>query len=80
MTSKRASGSRGPNRDSLRKVAVALGLSVREVFEAAGIYVPPALTPGERETLVAIYEELDEDDRVFGLEHLRLLLERKRRS
>src|SRR5581483_3921153 len=43
-TGTRAQGSRGPDPASLRKLAAGAGVSVREVFEAAGRRVPGALS------------------------------------
>lgn len=80
MTSVRAAGSRGPSPDKLRAVAEALGLPVIRVFEAAGRTLPPAVPPEQEAELLAVYRELAEDDRKLGLDQLKLLLQRGRRT
>lgn len=59
----RASGSRGPNPDKLRKLAKGMQLTVAEVFEAAGRRVPGTLTDADQRRFMHLLGELSESDR-----------------
>jgi transcriptional regulator with XRE-family HTH domain len=59
----RATGSRGPTPDKLRQLAVGLDLSVAEVFEAAGRYVPGELSSDDTRRFVQRLGALSAGDR-----------------
>lgn len=59
----RATGSRGPSPDRLREFAKGTGLTVAEVFEAAGRHVPGALDPDEERQFLHMLRALPEADR-----------------
>lgn len=51
-------GSRGPNQKTLRALADAFGIPVRDVFAAAGRKVPGPLSPDANERVLAVFAEL----------------------
>lgn len=59
----RATGSRGPSPDKLRLLAAGTGLTVAEVFEAAGRHVPAAIDDEEERRFLHMFRTLDTADR-----------------
>jgi transcriptional regulator with XRE-family HTH domain len=59
----RATGSRGPSPDKLRQLADGAGLTVAEVFEAAGRHVPTAIDDEEERRFLHLFRALDSQDR-----------------
>lgn len=59
----RATGNRGPNPDKLRQLADGAGLTVAEVFEAAGRHVPAAVDDEEERRFLHLLRTLDAADR-----------------
>lgn len=59
----RATGSRGPSPDKLRKLAQGAGLTIAEVFEAAGRVVPAPMVTEEESRFVHLFRALGEQDR-----------------
>lgn len=59
----RATGNRGPTPDKLRQLALGLNLSVAEVFEAAGRYVPGELDDDEQRRFLQRLGALSVSDR-----------------
>jgi transcriptional regulator with XRE-family HTH domain len=59
----RATGSRGPNPEKLRQLADGAGLTVAEVFEAAGRHVPAPVEDEEEHRFVHLFRTLDGEDR-----------------
>jgi len=59
----RATGNRGPNPDKLRQLADGAGLTVAEVFEAAGRHVPAAVEDEEERRFLHLFRTLDGEDR-----------------
>jgi transcriptional regulator with XRE-family HTH domain len=59
----RATGSRGPSPDKLRQLAAGAGLTVAEVFEAAGRHVPAAIDDEEERRFLHLLRALDSEDR-----------------
>lgn len=59
----RATGSRGPDPENLRKLAKGMGVPVAAVFEAAGRRVPEVMSPDDKSRFVHLLEVLTEDDR-----------------
>ncbi|MGW2010963.1 helix-turn-helix domain-containing protein [Streptomyces nigrescens] len=59
----RGTGSRGPSPKLLRKFAEGAGLTVAEVFEAAGRYVPAELAPDEERRFLHLLRTLSAEDR-----------------
>jgi transcriptional regulator with XRE-family HTH domain len=59
----RAQGSRGPSPDKLRQLAEGAGLTVAEVFEAAGRKVPEPMGDEEERRFLHLYRTLSEEDR-----------------
>lgn len=59
----RATGNRGPNPDKLRQLAAGAGLTVAEVFEAAGRHVPAAIDDEEERRFLHLFRTLDTEDR-----------------
>lgn len=59
----RATGNRGPNPEKLRQLAAGAGLTVAEVFEAAGRHVPAAIDDEEERRFLHLFRTLDTEDR-----------------
>lgn len=59
----RATGSRGPSPDKLRQLATGSGLTVAEVFEAAGRHVPAAVDDEEERRFLHLFRSLAREDR-----------------
>lgn len=59
----RATGSRGPGPDKLRQLAQGAGLTVAEVFEAAGRHVPAPLDDEEERRFLHMFRTLTNADR-----------------
>jgi transcriptional regulator with XRE-family HTH domain len=59
----RAGGSRGPSPDKLRQLADGAGLTVAEVFEAAGRHVPAPMDDEEERRFLLAFRALDAADR-----------------
>ena len=59
----RATGNRGPNPDKLRQLAAGAGLTVAEVFEAAGRHVPAPMDDEEERRFLHLFRTLNSDNR-----------------
>lgn len=59
----RATGNRGPNPEKLRQLADGAGVTVAEVFEAAGRHVPAAIDDEEERHFLHLFRTLDSEDR-----------------
>lgn len=59
----RATGSRGPSPDKLRQLAKGAGLTVAEVFEAAGRRVDEPAGDEEERRFLHLYRTLGDEDR-----------------
>lgn len=59
----RATGSRGPAPDKLRQLADGAGLTVSEVFEAAGRHVPATMDDESERHFLHLLRSLDATDR-----------------
>lgn len=59
----RATGNRGPNPEKLRQLAAGAGLTVAEVFEAAGRHVPSVMGDEEERRFLHMFRTLDSEDR-----------------
>ncbi|WP_073444553.1 helix-turn-helix domain-containing protein [Streptomyces yunnanensis] len=59
----RATGTRGPSPSKLRQLAEGAGLSVSEVFEAAGRYIPAELAPEEERRFLHLLRSISPEDR-----------------
>ena len=59
----RATGSRGPSPDKLRQLAGGAGLTVAEVFEAAGRHVPAVVDDDEERRFLHMFRALETGDR-----------------
>ncbi|MER5694860.1 helix-turn-helix domain-containing protein [Streptomyces mirabilis] len=59
----RATGSRGPSPALLRKFAEGAGLTVAEVFEAAGRTIPAPMDDESERRFLHLFRSLDTEDR-----------------
>jgi len=73
----RATGSRGPSPVLLRKFAEGAGLTVSEVFEAAGRKVPEPMNDEEERRFVHLYRALGSEDRRVIEATMRAMTERR---
>lgn len=76
----RGTGSRGPSPALLRKFAEGAGLTVAEVFEAAGRQVPAPMPDEEERRFLHLYRELSADDRKVIEATMRAMTDRTRQS
>lgn len=74
-------GKRGPNKEKLRALAAAFPkFTEAEIFAAAGRTTPGPLTDDARERILALIEELTEDQQEMTEVQIRALVERNRSS
>ncbi|MEU9760235.1 helix-turn-helix domain-containing protein [Streptomyces sp. NPDC047987] len=72
-------GTRGPNKDKLRALAAAYpAFTVDEIFAAAGRRTPGSLSPEARDRILALIDELTEDQQEFTEIQIRALVDRNR--
>lgn len=72
-------GTRGPNKDKLRALAAAYPkFTEDEIFAAAGRETPGSLSPEARERILALIDELTEDQQEITEVQIRALVERNR--
>lgn len=71
-------GKRGPNRETLEKLADALGEPRDRVFAAAARKTPGPLTPDKREAVLRVFEELTEEQQAAKLIEMQALGEHNR--
>lgn len=76
----RAGGSRGPSPALLRKFAEGAGLTVAEVFEAAGRTVPAPMDDEEERRFLHLYRSLSGEDRRVLEATMRAMSERHREA
>jgi transcriptional regulator with XRE-family HTH domain len=76
----RATGNRGPTPEKLRQLADGAGLTVAEVFEAAGRHVPVAVDDEEERRFLHIYRTLDAADRRVVEATMQAMRERQKSS
>jgi hypothetical protein len=76
----RARGSRGPSPDKLRQLAAGAGLTVSEVFEAAGRKVPEPMEDEEERRFLHLYRTLGAEDRRVLEATMRAMSERNARQ
>lgn len=77
---KRGSG-RGPNPNTLRKLAETFpAFTVERVFAAAGRKTPGPLSPDARDRLLALFEELTEEQQTLIETQVRAVVEGNRSS
>lgn len=74
----RATGSRGPSPALLRKFADGAGLTVAEVFEAAGRHVPAAMDDESERRFLHMLRALGDDDRKVVEAMMQAMSERQR--
>ncbi|MEU4133594.1 helix-turn-helix domain-containing protein [Streptomyces wuyuanensis] len=74
----RATGSRGPSPELLRKLAEGAGVPVAEVFEAAGRRVPAAMNDEDERRFLHLLRSLDEADRRVIEATMQAMSERQR--
>jgi transcriptional regulator with XRE-family HTH domain len=74
----RATGSRGPAPEKLRLLAKGAGLTVAEVFEAAGRHVPPPLADEDEQRFLHILREVGDQDRKILEATMQAMIERGR--
>ncbi|WP_176954002.1 helix-turn-helix domain-containing protein [Streptomyces indicus] len=74
----RATGSRGPSPALLRKFADGAGLTVAEVFEAAGRHVPAAMDDETERRFLHMLRALSDDDRKVVEATMQAMAERQR--
>lgn len=72
----RGTGSRGPSPDKLRQLAQGAGLTVAEVFDAAGRKVPEPMEDEEERRFVHLFRELSGADRKVLEATMRALADR----
>jgi transcriptional regulator with XRE-family HTH domain len=72
----RATGSRGPSPDLLRKLAEGAGLTVAEVFEAAGRAVPAAMSTDDERHFLHMLRSLSPADRRIIEATMQAMMER----
>lgn len=73
-------GTRGPNKDALRRLAVEYGLPEVEVFAAAGRRTPGHLPEDKRQELLALFEELTEEQQEAQAIQMRALAQHNRQG
>lgn len=76
----RATGSRGPSPALLRKFAEGAGLTVAEVFEAAGRTVPAPMDDEEERRFLHLWRSLEDQDRRVIEATMRAMSERQRQK
>lgn len=76
----RATGSRGPSPALLRKFAEGAGLTVAEVFEAAGRAVPAPMDDEEERRFLHLFRTLSGEDRRVLEATMRAMTERHRQA
>jgi transcriptional regulator with XRE-family HTH domain len=74
----RATGNRGPSPEKLRQLADGAGLTVAEVFEAAGRHVPVAIDDDEERRFLHLFRALDGEDRRVIEATMQAMRERQR--
>ncbi|MFF3730445.1 XRE family transcriptional regulator [Streptomyces sp. NPDC002476] len=75
---KRGTG-RGPNKDKLRALAAAFPkFTEAEIFAAAGRRAPGSLSPDARDRILALIDELTEDQQQITEIQIRALVDRNR--
>lgn len=74
----RATGSRGPTPTLLRKFAEGAGLTVAEVFEAAGRHVPAPMDEESERRFLHMWRSLDGADRKVIEATMQAMSERQR--
>lgn len=74
----RATGSRGPTPTLLRKFAEGAGLTVAEVFEAAGRHVPAPMDDESERRFLHMWRSLDGADRKVIEATMQAMTERQR--
>jgi transcriptional regulator with XRE-family HTH domain len=74
----RGAGSRGPAPASLRKLAEGTGLTVAEVFEAAGRHVPDPMNDEDERRFLHLLRTLEDADRKVLLATMQAMQDRKR--
>lgn len=71
---------RGPNREALRRLAAEYKISEDRVFAAAGRRAPGPLSPDAKQRLLALFEELTEEQQRIKEIELRALADANRQS
>lgn len=74
----RATGSRGPSPALLRKFAEGAGLTVAEVFEAAGRTIPAPMDDESERRFLHLFRSLDAEDRRILESTMQAMSERKK--
>lgn len=74
----RATGSRGPSPEKLRQLAEGAGLTVAEVFEAAGRQVPAPMDTEEERRFLHLFRTLADEDRRVLEATMRAMADRRR--
>lgn len=74
----RATGSRGPTPDKLRQLADGAGLTVAEVFEAAGRHVPVAVDDEGERRFLHMYRAISGEDRRVVEAAMQAMMERQK--
>lgn len=75
----RGSG-RGPNRETLRKLAAEFGIPEQDVFDAVGRKAPGPVSPDAEQRLLALFKGLTADQQETVEVQLRGLVEHNRRN
>ena len=74
----RATGNRGPNPDKLRQLAAGAGLTIAEVFEAAGRHVPAPMDDEEERRFLHLFRTLGTEDRRLVESMMQAMRERQK--
>lgn len=74
----RATGSRGPNPEKLRQLANGAGLTVAEVFEAAGRHVPAPIDDESERRFLHMYRAISGEDRRVVEATMQAMMERQK--